>query len=309
MKKLVCFLAGIVLITSFTQRKATGQQMNLIEKREVYDKEHIPKKDPIPYPFVREADVMWEKVIWRMINLREKMNHPYYFPTKPIGDRKSLTSTLLEALSHPQPGHPVFAYQTLLNYEFEQPINIEDVYKKLKVDSIREPIIDSLTGQPVVNPITGRPVMKLTGVDIRLDDVTRLLVKEKWFFDRKYSSLQVRIIGICPMRVFPMSITDQVTGMTVLTGDINQQLLFWVYYPEVRFYLARQETFNPNNDAQPISFDDMFNQRLFSSYIYKESNVFNDRPINSYAKGMDAMFESERVKQSIFEYEHDLWEY
>jgi gliding motility associated protien GldN len=274
--------------------------MNLIEKKEVYDKEHIPKKDPIPYPFVREADVMWEKVIWRMINLREKMNHPYYFPTKPIGDRKSLTSTLLEALEHPVPGHPVFAYKPLLNYEFEQPINIEDIYKSLKVDSIYEPVVDSLTGNTI---------MKLTSVDIQLNDVSRLLVKEKWFFDRKYSTLQVRIIGICPMRVFPMTITDQVTGMTVPTGDINKQLLFWVYYPEVRFYLARQETFNPHNDAQPISFDDMFNQRLFSSYIFKESNVFNDRPINSYAKGMDAMFESDRVKQSVFEFEHDLWEY
>jgi gliding motility associated protien GldN len=300
MKKLLYFLGCVVLMISFTQRKVTGQQMNLIEKKEVYDKEHIPKKDPIPYPFVREADVMWEKTIWRMINLREKMNHPYYFPTKPIGDRKSLTSTLLEALEHPVPGHAVFAYKPLLNYEFEQPMNIEDIYKNLDVDSIREPVLDSLTGNIV---------LKLTGVDIRLNDVTRMLVKEKWFFDRKYSSLQVRIIGICPMRVYPMMITDQVTGITVPTGDINQQLLFWVYYPEVRFYLARQETFNPNNDAQPISFDDMFNQRLFSSYIYKESNVFNDRPINSYAKGMDAMFESERIKQSIFEYEHDLWEY
>jgi gliding motility associated protien GldN len=300
MKKLVYFLAVIVLISSFTVRKAAGQQMNLIEKKEVYDKEHIPKKDPIPYPFVREADVMWEKVIWRMINLREKMNHPYYFPTKPIGDRKSLTSLLLEALEHPVPGHAVFAYKPLLNYEFEQPLNIEDIYKTLDVDSIYEPVMDS---------ITGVTLMKLTGVDIRLSDVTRLLVKEKWFFDRKYSTLQVRIIGICPMRVFPMTITDQTTGISVPTGDINQQPLFWVYYPEVRFYLARQETFNPNNDAQPISFDDMFNQRLFSSYIYKESNVFNDRPINSYAKGMDAMFESDRVKQSIFEYEHDLWEY
>jgi gliding motility associated protien GldN len=300
MKKLLYFLAVVVLISPFSQRKATGQQMNLIEKKEVYDKEHIPKKDPIPYPFVREADVMWEKVIWRMINMREKMNHPYYFPTKPIGDRKSLTSTLLDALEHPVPGHPVFAYKPLLNYEFEQPMNIEDIYKNIKVDSIKEPVVDS---------ITGVTMLKLTGVDIRLDDVTRLLIKEKWFFDRKYSTLQVRIIGICPMRVYPMTITDQVSGISVPTGDINQQLLFWVYYPEVRFYLARQETFNPHNDAQPVSFDDMFNQRLFSSYIYKESNVFNNRPINSYAKGMDAMFESDRVKQSIFEFEHDLWEY
>jgi len=300
MKKLVYFLAGIVLISSFTMRKASGQQMNLIEKKEVYDKEHIPKKDPIPYPFVREADVMWEKVIWRMINLREKMNHPYYFPTKPIGDRKSLTSLLLEALEHPVPGHPVFAYKPLLNYEFEQPMNIEDIYKSLDPDSIYEPVLDSLTGVTL---------MKLTAVDINLNDVTRLLVKEKWFFDRKYSSLQVRIIGICPMRVFPMTITDQTTGISVPTGDINQQPLFWVYYPETRNMLAKNQAFNFSNDAKRMSFDDLFIKRYFNSYIVQESNVFNNRAINQYLSGKNAMLESKRIEDKIFSFEQDLWEY
>ena len=47
---------------------------------------------------------------------------------------------------------------------------------------------------------------------------------------------------------------------------------------------------------------------MFNSYIYKESNVY-DRKISDYAKGMDALLESERIKNDIFLYEHDLWEY
>ena len=86
-------------------------------------------------------------------------------------------------------------------------------------------------------------------------------------------------------------------------------MLFWIYYPEIRYYLSRNFTFNPNNDAQPVSFDDLFMQRHFSSYIYRESNVYNNRDVISYATGMDAMFEAERIKQEIFEWEHDLWEY
>jgi gliding motility associated protien GldN len=301
MRKLIFILGGIFVISTLSLTKAVAQQITPLEKKEVYDKEHIPKKDPLPYPFVREADVMWEKVVWRVINLREKMNHPLYFPTmENIGDRKSLVSLLLDVLENQTPGHPVYAYSPWTNYEFEQILSLQDIYQTIKIDSIPEPVYDSLTGQTV---------MKITSIEIRLDDVSKLLVKEKWFFDRKYSTLNVRIIGICPVRVYPMEIIDQFTGIANRTGDIRTTPLFWVYYPEVRYYLARQEAYNPHNDAQPISFDDIFQQRRFSSYIYKESNVFNNREVQSYMMGLDKMFEAEKIKQSIFEFEHDLWEY
>jgi gliding motility associated protien GldN len=104
-------------------------------------------------------------------------------------------------------------------------------------------------------------------------------------------------------------VKDPVTNEDVPTGDISQTQLFWVYYPEIRYYLSKQEVFNPNNDAQRISFDDLFTQRRFSSYIFKISNVYDDRAIREYNTGMDAMFEAERIKNWLFEYEHDLWEY
>jgi hypothetical protein len=49
-------------------------------------------------------------------------------------------------------------------------------------------------------------------------------------------------------------------------------------------------------------------RRLFDSYIIKEENVF-DRSINEYAKDVDALRESERIKQSIIDFEQNLWEY
>jgi gliding motility associated protien GldN len=302
MKKIIFILGGIFMINVLSQTNTAAQQITTVEKKEVYNKEHIPKKDPLPYPFVREADVMWEKVVWRSINLREKMNHSLYFPTEAhIGDRRSLVRLFLDVLENQVPGHPVYAYSPWTpTYEFEQIYSLQEIYRNIKIDSIREPVVDSITGQTV---------LKLTSVDIRLEDVSQLFVKEKWYFDRKYSTLNVRIIGICPVRVYPMTIIDQFTGIASMTGDIRRTPLFWVYYPEVRYYLARQEAYNPHNDAQPISFDDIFQQRLFSSYIYKESNVFNNRQVDSYNVGLDKMFEAERIKHSIFEFEHDLWEY
>jgi len=301
MKKLSILLVCAFFTGIFISNIADAQPLNISEKKEVYDKEHIPKKDPIPYPFVREADVMWEKVIWRMVNLREKVNHPLYFPTSPIGDRKNLLQTLIDALKTPTPGHPIYAYEPLLDYEFQQPINYEKVIERLEAEPIIEPVTDSL----------GVTTMQQTGMDFgpAFRNASRLFIKEKWYFDRKYSTLNVRIIGLCPMIVEPRMLVDANTGEEVPTGDIDQRLLFWVYYPEARYYLARQESFNISNDSQAISFDDLFMQRRFSGYIYQESNVYNNRAVNTYAKGLDAMFEAERIKMQIFEFEHDLWEY
>ena len=53
---------------------------------------------------------------------------------------------------------------------------------------------------------------------------------------------------------------------------------------------------------------DLFEKRYFTSYIIKEDNAF-DRPIASYARGMDALAESERIKELLFNMEHDMWHY
>jgi gliding motility associated protien GldN len=300
MKKIRNIFIGAILLSVIGTALAKAQSINLMEKQEVYTKEHIPKKNPVPYPFIREADVMYEKTVWRMLNLREKMNQPLYYPTKPIGDRKNLTQLLLDILKDPMPGHQVFAYEPLLDYEFEKPMSIEEIYRQIDADTIREPVFDS-----TIMDFT----MQVTSVSTPLDEVNRLMIKEKWFFDKRYSTFQVRIIGICPIKVTLREIEDPVSGELIKTGDISKVQLFWVYYPEIRYYLAKQEAFNPMNDAQRISFDDLLNQRRFSSYIFKVSNVHDNRDITQYAKGMDAMFEAERIKYELFEFEHDLWEY
>jgi hypothetical protein len=67
--------------------------------------------------------------------------------------------------------------------------------------------------------------------------------------------------------------------------------------------------YNPNNDAQNISFDDLFIQRRFASTIAQESNEFGNRFIVDYVTGQDALMEAERIKNDLFIMEHDLWEY
>src|ERR1700744_4545509 len=57
---------------------------------QLYLKENAPNRRVIPYTYLREADVIWSKRIWRMIVLSEKMNLNLYYPVTPNANRKSL---------------------------------------------------------------------------------------------------------------------------------------------------------------------------------------------------------------------------
>jgi gliding motility associated protien GldN len=85
--------------------------------------------------------------------------------------------------------------------------------------------------------------------------------------------------------------------------------MFWVYFPELRPLLAKNEVYNTRNDAQRDSYDDLFAKRRFGSYVYQEANVYNNRAISEYAAGMDQMLEAQRIKEQLFTKEHDMWEY
>jgi hypothetical protein len=84
--------------------------------------------------------------------------------------------------------------------------------------------------------------------------------------------------------------------------------LFWLYFPHCRFVFNNYFVYNDQNDAQWMSFDDLFWKRRFSSTIYKESNTF-DRNIESFRMGADALMEAEKIKEEIRTIEHDVWSF
>jgi gliding motility associated protien GldN len=137
--------------------------------------------------------------------------------------------------------------------------------------------------------------------DFNRDDVIAYRLKEEWFFDKQRSVIDVRIIGIAPM------IYAKAEDGSVREGNIKVPLC-WFYYPEARKLLNVSSTFNRENDAERRSYDDIFQKRLFSSYIWKESNVY-DRKIEDYRTGLAVLLESEKIKDDIVNFEHDMWEY
>ncbi len=261
----------------------------------IYVKEHVPVRKPIPYYHLREADVMWSKVVWRLLDLKEKENHPLYYPTKPTDDRVSLTQLMLNGITNE--GISVYGTDDEYN-EFAEVITLEEVNTLLGAtpDSTEEEDI-----------LTGEFVWKKWVNDPKPDEVTRMLMKEEWAFDKQRSKMEVRIIGLCPIRRFIKETNAE--GVDPEEATLSASMLFWAYFPSFRPLFARQEVFNPMNDSERRTFDDIFFKRKFASHIYRITNVYDNRQIMEYKKGEDLLLEAERLKDWMFKFEHDLWEF
>jgi len=271
----------------------------------VYVQEHIPTKRVIQYPHLREADVMWSKRVWRTIDLREKINHPLYYPEEPLADRMSLFDVIRYGVFD-EGSLTIYDLTADFDDKFRFPVkplngNINDPAFRKRLDGFFGTVgqvarLDPETDEFVYDD-AGDQIYDSVAEAYTSRDIIRYEIKEDWFFDKQRSVMDVRIIGISPVVYF----RNQETGD--IMGPKN---LFWLYFPECRYVFQNFFVYNTSNDAMRMSFDDLFWKRQFSSYIHKETNVF-DRTVNPSWDGLDALLESEKIKQEMFKIEHDVW--
>jgi len=301
MKKVILLLVATIFtnVGVNAQDVLTTEQMNSVYKKEKHHEKKVQQYAPL-----RQADVMWSRKVWREIDLRQKINHPFYYPENNgivgaavTGDRKSLIDVIYSAIKE----GTITAYgNAVYDDEMRVPMTPQEINsvggakeEKIKVqdwDAI------ALGADPEDAWIDTTNI-----VPFNRNTVKKWRLKEEWFFDKQRSVMDVRILAIAPLQ----EDKDEVNGQ--LLGTFSP--LFWVYFPEARKVLINAEVFNlVKNDAERRTYDDIFWKRMFSSTITKEANVM-DRKINEYMVGLDALLEAERIKTEIFNMEHDLWEY
>jgi gliding motility associated protien GldN len=245
---------------------------------------------PLDYEFLRWDDALYAEKVWRDLDLREKMNQSFrYTATEDNGDQQFI-SILLNAVRTGK----VLAFD---DERFTQPLTIEQVQEKMGgagADTTNITAIDdpSRIVERVVTPRT-----------FNAKSVMKLRLKEEWIFDREASRMFCRIIGICPIKTVYFEGTTRERGV---------EPMFWIYYPDLRPTLANFNVYNSKNmGASKMTWEELFESRLFSSYIIKSTldNPGNKTIARMIKDPILQLLEGDNIKERMFNYEQDLWSY
>jgi gliding motility associated protien GldN len=238
-----------------------------------------PNNKVIEFPHPREIDQMFSTRHWEQINVREKANHHLYYPVMPLPDRKSLFDVLVDGIMNEGTIMEVFA-----DDRFEIPYTPEEIQRNvMSIDTFFNP------DDPFV-------IDFIDTISVTAKDVLYYRIKSDWYFDKKRGQMENYIIGIAPIVMNPK------------TKDIYP--LFWVWFPDARYTLATNISFNRNNNAARLTFDEIFKMRFFDATIIKEDNNY-DRSIADYKRrsALDQLLEAKRIKENLRHFENDLWNF
>lgn len=308
-----------------------------------YERDLLKDNVPITLQPLDEEYMHHSSLYWRVIDLREKMNHPLYFPTETKGNWKSFALTIRDAVDSSENNPmPTRIYST--EY-LDIPLSQSEFKSKFSIDPIVQNIwlIDEATGELAFDEETGDPISLGDTTIMQFADPKDIMqydIKELWYIDNQRSVADFRIMGICPVLqkggVSDDFDDDETTDSYVDEseeshegeeayddyaadegGDDMQEFstsklapLGWLHYLEFRPVMAVHEVFNPHNNSNRRTYDDIFLSRHFSSFIRAEENVYDNREIFHYiVNGLDQILEAEKIKQKMFAIEHDMWEY
>ena len=277
MKNLIFLFCVLFSVNVFSQANILNASTPSEIGIQNYDQKQSDNDSFLEFDYIDERDILWSKIVYEKIDLNEKLNFPLLFPVNDETyekNRKSLWRILKENIINKRITELYFDR----NDNFKDKMSFADV---MEVVSFTE----------LINGVQ-TPAEELKSIDI-----TAYRTKGMWYFDKRQGEMKYRLLGLMPV------------GKNLKDDDgKNNTDLFWIWYPSIRKILHEEKVFNDKNNASSISFDQLLVSRRFSSFIYKEDNVYGDRSIKDYKiPGLESILESQRIKKEILDFEQDMW--
>jgi len=277
MKNLIFLFCVLFSVIAFSQANILNASTPSEIGIKNFDQKQSDSDSFLEFDYIDERDILWSKIVYEKIDLNEKLNFPLLFPVNDETyekNRKSLWRILKENIIN----------KRITELYFDRNDNFKD---KMSYNDVMEVV--SFT--ELINGVPTPPE------ELKSIDITAYRIKGMWYFDKRQGEMKYRLLGLMPV------------GKNLKDDDgKNNTDLFWIWYPSLRKILHQEMVFNEKNNANRISFDQLLISRRFSSYIYKEDNLYGDRPISSYKdKGLQSILESQRIKKEILDFEQDMW--
>jgi len=286
LKKIIALCSLCVVASATAQAQYVETQPS-----DYYKRTMTWEQKPQEYGFVRESDVYWGKLLWRIIDVREKDNQYIYFPNTPEGirGRKNLAYVLWDAINAGE-------IELFEDDEMKIPLDAQRVIDHAtRSDTVQMEVYDDYGEADYMTVFVPH--------EFTSDNIYQYAIKEAVYMDRARSGIQVRKLGLAPMEERYKVIDGETEYMGTTT-------LFWVPMLswQVRILFAKKEAYCQENLTHLPTWEYAFNSFMYSSFITREDNVYN-RDIHDYLTGEDALLESQRIEEEIMNISIDMWEY
>jgi len=282
--------AFIVTGVGFAQNNILNARMAAEIGDESIEQIYAKADGPMPYEYVNDRDVIFQKKIWEVLPLDQRQNLVYYFPLEETIDRKPLWNVLKDAVMNKK------ITEVYDDDTFKRKLNIKELESKF---SLTDTTDIGKEQYMLEGKIDNQYIYTTT---IGPQDVKEYRIMGMWYLDRNAGELKYRLLGLAPV----------VTDINTKGEDFEEAVpLFWIFFPDAREILYNTYAFNEKNSALQTNYDFLFNARKFSGTIYKTDNIYGDRNISEYVRenSMMQLLEAERIKESIRDLEDDLWNY
>lgn len=290
---------------------------------------------PLDYGYIGDRDILWSRVVWEKIDLRQKVNFPLLYPTQDnafASNRRSLYKVLLDAIEKGAKDSTALdaITEVYASSYFNKKRSYEDIIGSTKsvflpnvaldilsqygitgTDNVQQFINRSLAGnlsdyqELYPEELIAQMEPYLIPTEITSRDILEYHIKGMWYFDKLQGEMRYRLLGIAPAGY------DIQSQNQSFSGDAQIIPYFWVWFPDARQALHEAKVLNNQNSSMPFSFDHLLNSRRFEAFIYKTQNVYEDREVAEYIQdnALFQLLESNRLKEEIRNFELDMWNY
>ncbi len=245
----------------------------------------------------RADDIVWSRIVYRVIDMREKQNYQLYFPLRANDEYKSLFKLMLDAVSN---GVNVYSKDPRdLRPSFTNILQGEDLSKAFAFDNE----MDNNLIQ--VDTVTKQRTFQNDKYITYVKNQLKFLIQEIVFLDKHTSRLYSKIIAIAPLYALHPDNMESKESMQYFRGSI----LCWFAFDELRPYLTKQIVIPNGNESERLTYDEFFAQKLYSSYLLGDSNMYNRMLLEYVVDPVKIKKEQARIETEIMNFEQDLWEY
>lgn len=270
----------------------------------------------------RADDVVWARIVYRMVDLRDAKNNALYYPLRPNVDQRSLFKVMIDAVVE---GIPVYRRNAR-----ELRPDLSDMVMNNELPGVFAYDEDNDKYLILYDSLTNSVKFDNENYQVFVRDQFRYIIQEVIYFDKHLSRFHTKIIAIAPVKlpkansdVFRTSENEGDENETEsrsdrnkanaernFLNDLRESVVCWFLFNDLRPYMASQQITQTNNSALRISYDDFFSNKYYNDYLIGDNNLFNKlysgkEPVNFSKLKKDIR----KIEDELLEIETSIWEY